>query len=358
MSYIIRTDHAFPAQWISGGTNQRIMKLIIDQLESALPTTQRHAFVDTTWLRFAQLPDVAVDNLFLFGFLDPSLKNNINLPVVANRTIEIGYTTSDYGIPLDFWAICANQNFKYYKTQELELTPGKINKFVCYQFKPHFHRQCLVSQLIDADLLDQGVISLGQYNHDPDNPDRSQIYLYKNIKPIIVEADEETASYPGNEDTSGAWQGVHNLYSLGNRDIWQSSFLNIVSETIFASDRTFVSEKIFKPIVGMRPFVINGQPSIYQWLENAGFDTFEDLWPDLDLRHSANFTDHCKKIVEIVRRLSEYSDDDLLSWYKSLRTRLLDNRDRFFAYAIEQEQRAHNMIKHFDSYILTKNNCK
>ena len=122
----------------------------------------------------------------------------------------------------------------------------------------------------------------------------------------------------------------NDIYSLGRLDLWQQHFLNIVSETEFTPDSYFVSEKTFKPIIGLRPFIINGNPKIYTWLQQAGFDCFEDLFPVKQLMTQTN-ADTCHRlIIETIKQLQK---ENLEKIYQEIYPRLLFNKHQFTQYA-------------------------
>jgi len=59
--------------------------------------------------------------------------------------------------------------------------------------------------------------------------------------------------------------------------------LHIIGATEFSPDANlFVSETQFKPIIGLRPYLINGNPKTYEWLERQGFKTFNKYFPGID----------------------------------------------------------------------------
>jgi hypothetical protein len=85
----------------------------------------------------------------------------------------------------------------------------------------------------------------------------------------------------------------HDIHSLGNLDIWQQHFLNVVGETEFMHwDNMFISEKTWKPILGLRPFVINGQTKIYQYFL-AVYRFFKHLF----LFSYRFFSDHVSNVL-------------------------------------------------------------
>jgi hypothetical protein len=112
----------------------------------------------------------------------------------------------------------------------------------------------------------------------------------------------------------------------------------VVSETQYEYSRNvFLSEKTFKPIIGLRPFVINGSPGIYRILKQAGFDCFEDLFPvDLLSNENFNYTWKFDNHKHIVESLNNLKDKNLTELYHQIKPRLLYNQAHFYEYARNQ----------------------
>lgn len=58
--------------------------------------------------------------------------------------------------------------------------------------------------------------------------------------------------------------------------LWQRSFLHLVNETVFYEKKLHLTEKIFKPIVACRPFLLVGAAGNLDYLKSYGFKTFGD----------------------------------------------------------------------------------
>ena len=188
-----------------------------------------------------------------------------------------------------------------------DLLPTEFtNLFLNYNRKPHGHRIGLVTELEKKNLLKHGIVTLGE-------------------KYTI----EETNNYTeyGSADVVDNIGIPNDIYSLGRLDIWQRHFLNIVSETEFTPTSYFLSEKTFKPIIGLRPFIINGNPKIYSWLLDAGFDCFEDIFPINKLQQQTN-TNHTHRLITSL--LKDLLNSDLNSLYQKIYPRCLYNQTHFY----------------------------
>ena len=106
----------------------------------------------------------------------------------------------------------------------------------------------------------------------------------------------------------------------------------------------FITEKTWKPILGLRPFVLNGQTKIYQYLRNQGFRTFNRYWDHIELEQANEFEVH-DSIVAVVRYLSTLNNTEILSMYRDMLPDLRHNRLRFFEFAQEQQYRIENLFQ-------------
>ena len=151
-----------------------------------------------------------------------------------------------------------------------------LNRLV---IKDRSYRLNLVANFMEKDLLDHGHISLGITDDNwreelaYENTKLSHKAKYKISKyisllkgPLIV--DQENV--PG-------WASA----GSGNDDVMlqQSALWHVVAETVFYYPKLHLTEKIFKPIVHRRPFLLVAAPGNLAYLKSYGFKTF-DRWID------------------------------------------------------------------------------
>jgi hypothetical protein len=95
------------------------------------------------------------------------------------------------------------------------------------------------------------------------------------------------------------------------------SYLHIVSETYFndKKDRMFFSEKIIKPIVFMRPFILFGPCHSLNYFRTLGYKTFNgfiDESYDNITDYTERFHAVCKSIEQFISRDKEVIHKDLI----------------------------------------------
>jgi hypothetical protein len=89
------------------------------------------------------------------------------------------------------------------------------------------------------------------------------------------------------------------------------AYVNITTETMFYESETiFFSEKIFKPILFMQPFIIVGPYSSLSLLKGMGYKTFHPFINEsYDLEQ--NPSRRMEMILEEIKRLSKFTHDEM-----------------------------------------------
>lgn len=217
------------------------------------------------------------------------------------------------------------------KYHDSELLPTQVDHkfYVNYNRKPHPHRLEFVQGLRESGLLARGHVSLGRYPN-------SQHDLLS-----LGETRRDSAS--GHENVFRDPIIPNDTYSVGNLDRWRSSILAVISETTWDND-CYWTEKTFKAILGLRPFMANVCESKYLWLKNQGFDIYDDLWPTSVL--ASQFTRQSRAIYANIQWLANMTEQQQLDWYYTLRPRLERNRQHMIEWA-EQQRAVFGNLCHF-----------
>jgi hypothetical protein len=301
---------------------------IKNQIDIHYPNSN-NLLINTTWFgpqfdngeynKFLQLvkDNKTFDNLFLIAAADPVFlnKDQINQlqgQVQATQLFLIGHFDTAYYF--NFHSTVIPKYFKSYTIDELVLTePSWI--FLNYNRKPREHRSEFVNKLTSAGLGKVGVITLG-----------NNITLGETIDDYIE----------GNWGMADEYGIPHDIHSLGKLDLWQHHFLTVVGETEFWPwDNMFISEKTWKPIVGLRPFVINGQTTIYKYLRDNGFKTFNHYFNGIELENIPEYCVHTS-IIQVIEYLKSLNQQEIMTMYQTMLPDLIHNRERFFKFSQEQ----------------------
>jgi len=272
-----------------------------------------NAIINSTWYddRYhakvtERLRTNPVHKLALISFMDPAILQPSWFQGLADQIYCIGYYKGAGEI--DLWAMIMHEYFQH----DPALTTGQqiIRPFLCYNRKPHWHRVRLVDQLRADGCETSGVVTLG------DASGKAQMALPHDVTPSCI------APNPGTEQ-----YGIGNdIMSLGNIEIWNQCLLNVVTETVYDVDNAwFVSEKIYKPLVGLRPFLVYAPNGASAWLQHIGVEPymrdFADI-SDLDLADPA-----C--MAPFLKVLCQQTSGYLQQKYRDLLPKILHNRHQF-----------------------------
>lgn len=250
-----------------------------------------------------------IDRIVLVAMLDPAIPKSDWYNEFDCSVVSIGYYPGDYKI--DFWAKVLEKFYQPINETILTDTGNMTVPYMCLNRKPHWHRIKLYKQLEQRNLLDLGMVSLGG------NPP---------VRTLL-----EDVGYQNLTPNSGPDQfGISNdIVSLGNIDYWKQCFLNLVTETAWDINHIgFVSEKIYKPIVGCRPFLVYDPDGGVGWLTTRGFEVYTRDFNDITDLNPAN-PDH---IPDFIKTLSAQPSTYFRSKYLALKEKILYNKNHFNQY--------------------------
>jgi hypothetical protein len=222
--------------------------------------------------------------------------------------------------------------------------------------KDRSYRLTLVSKLLEKDLTKHGLVSL--YINDPtqrswgeelESPDTK---LSDNAKSLIREqigklsgsliVDQET---PRGDLSAKA--GYEEL-KLNQKALW-----HVVSETVFYYDKLHLTEKIFKPIVSRRPFILVAAAGNLAYLKKYGFKTF-DRWIDESYDNEKDPDKRLDMITVQIEKLSKLSKKELDLMHEEMREVLDHNFNHF--YGSFREVIVEEMLENFKGCVGQWNN--
>lgn len=209
---------------------------------------------------------------------------------------------------------------------EMDLSENTIRplKFLCNNrtmTKPH--RACMAYFSLKYDLLSEGKFSFIQKISK--NQLQSNISsLLNDVNESIVEKIESILPYEidtkflKNEEKSHF--GVNN----NKKDWYSETYVNLVTETFFGPN-VFLSEKIFKPISNLQPFIVLGDYGTLAELKRLGFKTFEPFI-DESYDNEMEAEQRIKKIEIEIKKLKDKSIREIHDWYYSIKDILIHNQ--------------------------------
>lgn len=114
-----------------------------------------------------------------------------------------------------------------------------------------------------------------------------------------------------------------------DHELYQQSFLQVISETVFNYPTTFITEKTMKPIANKRPFVIVGPAGSLIQLHQLGFKTFGNFW-DEGYDQIEDPDQRLLAVVDVIESICNYSISEL----QDLCIKMSDVLNYNFAYYI------------------------
>ena len=183
-----------------------------------------------------------------------------------------------------------------------------ISLYDCINFALRSHRTINFLHLKYANLINDGKISMESLQKIPSwlTPTLSQLYL--SGLPINY--------FKNNKNDPATWtMGDPSKIPFGNavsriqHDLYKNTWVSLIPETTYYDDYpAFISEKTFKPIACLQPFIILGSKGILKYLRTYGYKTFDGFIDesydecDDDQRYMA-IINSLKKIQSIPNKL-------------------------------------------------------
>jgi hypothetical protein len=203
--------------------------------------------------------------------------------------------------------------------------------FVCFNHlvrSRRSYRLSLVSKLLSRGLDEFGKISLLATSQDIiDECNDENSYLSHHEKNIIdTNLTSKVPLVIDNEFVDGRYSAHfgHNELKL-----WQSFLWHVVTETVFYEPKQHLTEKIFKPIVSMRPFILISAPGNLAYLRSYGFKTFSN-WIDESYDNEIDNNRRLDMIVNELEKLCSLSRDQLYKMHQEMLPVLHYNKQHFF----------------------------
>lgn len=194
------------------------------------------------------------------------------------------------------------------------------------------YRLTLVNEYIEKNLLDFGHVSLNTSNHEQGswlqelNSPNTLIAPTKidsiksNFKKINLPLTVDLIDPPG-------WisaQSGESAIKLNQSALW-----HVVSETIFYHEKLHLTEKIFKPIISKRPFILIGAKDNLKYLKSYGFKTFDQFIKE-DYDSESNPDKRITMAISQLEKLCRLNQKELKEMHQDMQNILIYNYQHFF----------------------------
>lgn len=150
----------------------------------------------------------------------------------------------------------------------------RAKTYVCLNNMPRTHRYALVAYLHAKGFDQKGWLScLTKLNEEYVEHVWADVRALTSHFPITRDQfDSMLHAVPLEADTSSSTARGELSGRLGGNDMYASSYVSIVTESEFGSgEKIRLTEKIYKPIANLQPFILFGPPGALKLLQDAGF---------------------------------------------------------------------------------------
>jgi len=215
------------------------------------------------------------------------------------------------------------------------------------------YRLNLVARLAEQNLLKLGHVSLhlghteyGTWHQELKNPntrlssEACELIAKHLDQPLVLDRDNTTGSLSADFG--------HQEFKL-----WKSGLWHIVTETVFYHDKLHLTEKIFKPIVAQRPFMLAAAPGNLAYLKSYGFQTF-DRWIDESYDNIEDPDQRLQAIVDQTQRLCAMSDTELRQMHQEMQPVLEHNFNHLWSGF--RHQIVNELVNNFETCVRLWNN--
>jgi hypothetical protein len=230
-----------------------------------------------------------------------------------------------------------------YKKKNFE----KIKTYNCMMKRLRAHRCWWYTYLYRNDLLDDGLVSMNSFNR------RHTCFDGRFLTHEIVKKSNELLPLEiygkSNVEQPDNFY-IRRIIPEVHLDTWVS----VVSEASFSDEENtiFLSEKLFKPIVCMHPFIVVGNRGSLKKLRDMGYKTFEGFIDESydDLPTIERFD----AIIETIKKVRKI--ENKLAWYESMKDILEHNYKVLEKNAVQLNPACQKIYQINDSYFKeTKN---
>lgn len=227
--------------------------------------------------------------------------------------------------------------------KDINLKP-RDKKFTCLNRADKVWRKIYASYLHQMDLHKLGYFSYTNYKYETSHQGLNDLDMWCDFDDTL---EQDLLSFelqlPIRCDELDDHE--HNNHKLINHDFYQNAYFNFVVETHFDSGTIFLTEKTFKPILNLQPFIILGNPGSLKLLKDLGYQTFEDVIRetyDEEIDHK----DRLSSILKISYDLCNLSDKHHMKIQRIITSVLKHNQAHFLAPKVQRINELLNQLEY------------
>jgi hypothetical protein len=266
--------------------------------------------------------------------VDNNVVDKLNILPSTTLSFYINQTYVNRGLDITF-----DKVLNYKKEHS-----SKIYLYDCINFRPRPQRIYNYLHLENAGLVPYGLISIGTHPEWKIKPTKEQLTEYHLPTNLNTEITSRTINQINPTDPTQYYEFVERILD----EIYLNSWVSVVTESSYFDyeHSVFISEKTFKPIACMQPFIIVGSKHSLKYLRKLGYKTFEGF-----IDESYDDLDDCERFLGIVNALKKIKNiEDKAAWYESMRDILEHNHKLFLSIHTQQFQEHKSLVKYYFNY--------
>jgi hypothetical protein len=237
--------------------------------------------------------------------------------------------------------------------EDFKVNRIREKKFLCLNGAFRASRIKIVSELFRNGLDKDGYISLiGNYgeglpiksNLQPElDNDTIKYFIDKIVSrlPMVIDLEKDVELV---EPYIGS-SYVHEMYT--------TSYFNILTETSYNYENSiignniFPTEKTYRTIFGMQPFIVVTNPGFLKFLKSMGFKTFPEFF-DESYDEIENPWERMNAIVKEIKKICSLSLEELHDRYYNIFDKLEHNRNRLIEIVDDRKMNYGNYLDVFE----------
>lgn len=192
------------------------------------------------------------------------------------------------------------------------------------------YRISLMARLVEMGILGHGINSFhsdrSAIEDELSDPDT---LLPCRERDRIMQLMGSTCGLPMIADTDSITATASAHFGHREHRFWQSAAWHLVNETVFYQPKLHLTEKVFKPIVALRPFVLVAAPGNLEYLRSYGFQTFGH-WIDESYDQESDPVRRLDLITAEVQKLCQLGPKAIQRMLADMAPVLRYNKQHFF----------------------------
>lgn len=145
--------------------------------------------------------------------------------------------------------------------------------FLCYNSVMKLHRSLMFLLLPH----DRGHISYLKRKYQDDVAIQNEVDMCKTIPAELANKAKHMVNTPGKTLELTLDECIYNQFN-DDFGLYHDTAFSIVTESLYCDLSLFLTEKTFKPILSMHPFVLLSSPGSHEFLESFGYRTYRELF--------------------------------------------------------------------------------